>query len=387
MPRSYHRAPDRSWHFRPFATTVNRMNVFITGGTGYLGPATIAALVRAGHAVEALVRTPREVPGATTVVGSLTDLDVLREASARADAVIHLAADYGGDGARVDREAAAAMLDGGGVYIHTGGVWVYGDTDGVADEDAPENPPAIVAWRAENERAVLAGRRAAGDARPGLRRPRRADRDLLRRPARLHRRRRQPLAARPPRGHRRPLRPRVERPGGRPLPRRGAGLADPARSRRRTRRVLLDLLGGRTRLDGPDRRRLRPRPAVHVGTRPRGARLGAALHRPARGARALPDNLRSVDRPFVDLGFARVDTDREARQGAPEAIFAEGKTPEEIAAIAVALLDGGASSVLRHARRCGGARGAARGRGRRAGGRAGAARVGGARRARAAAAS
>jgi pyridinium-3,5-biscarboxylic acid mononucleotide synthase len=53
-----------------------------------------------------------------------------------------------------------------------------------------------------------------------------------------------------------------------------------------------------------------------------------------------------VDRPFVDLGFARVDTDREARQGAPEAIFAEGKTPEEISAIAAALLDGGASSVL-----------------------------------------
>ena len=53
-----------------------------------------------------------------------------------------------------------------------------------------------------------------------------------------------------------------------------------------------------------------------------------------------------VDRPFVDLGFARVDTDREARQGAPEAIFAEGKTPEEIAGIARALLDGGASSVL-----------------------------------------
>jgi pyridinium-3,5-biscarboxylic acid mononucleotide synthase len=54
----------------------------------------------------------------------------------------------------------------------------------------------------------------------------------------------------------------------------------------------------------------------------------------------------TVERPFVDLGFARVDTDREARQGAPEAIYAEGKTPAEIAAIATALLDGGASSVL-----------------------------------------
>ncbi len=50
--------------------------------------------------------------------------------------------------------------------------------------------------------------------------------------------------------------------------------------------------------------------------------------------------------PFRDLGFARVDTDREARQGAPEGIIAEGKTPEEIGAIATALLEGGASSVL-----------------------------------------
>ncbi|WP_196807383.1 nickel pincer cofactor biosynthesis protein LarB [Candidatus Solirubrobacter pratensis] len=49
---------------------------------------------------------------------------------------------------------------------------------------------------------------------------------------------------------------------------------------------------------------------------------------------------------FTDLGFARVDTDREARQGAPEAIMAEGKTPEEIEAIARVLLDEGAGSVL-----------------------------------------
>jgi len=49
---------------------------------------------------------------------------------------------------------------------------------------------------------------------------------------------------------------------------------------------------------------------------------------------------------FRDLGFARVDTDREARQGAPEGIVAEGKTPGEIEAIARALLEDGAGSVL-----------------------------------------
>ncbi|HLB40022.1 MAG TPA: nickel pincer cofactor biosynthesis protein LarB, partial [Actinomycetota bacterium] len=47
-----------------------------------------------------------------------------------------------------------------------------------------------------------------------------------------------------------------------------------------------------------------------------------------------------------DLGFARVDTHRELRQGAPEVILGVGKTPEQAAAIANALADAGASSVL-----------------------------------------
>jgi NCAIR mutase (PurE)-related protein len=50
--------------------------------------------------------------------------------------------------------------------------------------------------------------------------------------------------------------------------------------------------------------------------------------------------------PFRDLAFARVDTHRELRQGAPEAILGEGKTPEQVAAIAGALSAAGASSVL-----------------------------------------
>jgi pyridinium-3,5-biscarboxylic acid mononucleotide synthase len=53
---------------------------------------------------------------------------------------------------------------------------------------------------------------------------------------------------------------------------------------------------------------------------------------------------------FEALGFARVDTDRDRRQGAPEAILAAGKTPAEVVAIARALLESGATSVL--ATRC-----------------------------------
>jgi pyridinium-3,5-biscarboxylic acid mononucleotide synthase len=41
---------------------------------------------------------------------------------------------------------------------------------------------------------------------------------------------------------------------------------------------------------------------------------------------------------FTDLGFARVDTDRRRRCGFPEVILGMGKTPEQVAAIARAIL-------------------------------------------------
>lgn len=50
--------------------------------------------------------------------------------------------------------------------------------------------------------------------------------------------------------------------------------------------------------------------------------------------------------PFRDLGFARADVHRELRQGAPEAVLGEGKTPEQVVAITQAMLDGGAGSVM-----------------------------------------
>jgi NCAIR mutase (PurE)-related protein len=42
--------------------------------------------------------------------------------------------------------------------------------------------------------------------------------------------------------------------------------------------------------------------------------------------------------PVSDLGFARVDTQREARTGVAEVIYAEGKTPAQVRSIARAML-------------------------------------------------
>jgi len=53
--------------------------------------------------------------------------------------------------------------------------------------------------------------------------------------------------------------------------------------------------------------------------------------------------------PFEDLGFARVDTHREVRQGFPEVILGLGKTPAQIAAIAEKLVQRGQALLVTRA--------------------------------------
>jgi NCAIR mutase (PurE)-related protein len=50
--------------------------------------------------------------------------------------------------------------------------------------------------------------------------------------------------------------------------------------------------------------------------------------------------------PFEDLGFARVDHHRTLRQGFPEVIFGQGKTPAQIVSIARALFAQGAAVLV-----------------------------------------
>jgi NCAIR mutase (PurE)-related protein len=53
--------------------------------------------------------------------------------------------------------------------------------------------------------------------------------------------------------------------------------------------------------------------------------------------------------PFEDLGFARVDTHRELRQGFPEVILGLGKTPAQIAGIAETLVARGQALLITRA--------------------------------------
>ena len=50
--------------------------------------------------------------------------------------------------------------------------------------------------------------------------------------------------------------------------------------------------------------------------------------------------------PFEDIGFAKVDLHRKARQGAAEVIYGAGKTPEQILAIIQTMIKAGQKTIL-----------------------------------------
>lgn len=141
------------------------MDVFLTGGTGYIGAAVASELTRAGHRVHALAHHDEALrvfteAGYTPVPGGLRNRDVLAAAAEDADAVVHAGFGRGSDAADVDRAAVEAFLEvlvGTGRHlVYTSGIWVLGDTgERLADEDTPLDPAEIVAWRPAVERSVL----------------------------------------------------------------------------------------------------------------------------------------------------------------------------------------------------------------------------------------
>ena len=75
------------------------MNVFVTGGTGFVGGAVVRRLLEAGHTVRALVRSgtnTRQLDGLPIerIKGDLADADSLRRGMTGCDWVFHVAALY-----------------------------------------------------------------------------------------------------------------------------------------------------------------------------------------------------------------------------------------------------------------------------------------------------
>ncbi|WP_336708407.1 NAD-dependent epimerase/dehydratase family protein [Oerskovia sp. USHLN155] len=146
------------------------MKVLLTGGTGYIGSAVLTALTAHGHEVTALVRSEGsartvEAAGATPVVADITDTAAVGALLVDVDAAVHAAAASDGTSLAIDTsvvDAVLATFDGTTrPFVHTGGIWVYGDGDAIV-EDSPLDPPAIVAWRVPIEERLLAAAAQGG---------------------------------------------------------------------------------------------------------------------------------------------------------------------------------------------------------------------------------
>jgi dihydroflavonol-4-reductase len=90
---------------------MTRLLVLVTGGTGYVGSHSIAALTRAGHRIRVLARSPNRVPsvlapldvdGVETVQGDVTDPAAVERALEGCDAVLHAASVFSLDARKAD---------------------------------------------------------------------------------------------------------------------------------------------------------------------------------------------------------------------------------------------------------------------------------------------
>jgi nucleoside-diphosphate-sugar epimerase len=139
------------------------MQIFITGGSGYIGGAVARRLLAAGHQVSGLVRSEEaarkvEQDGIMPVSATLEDADLLRVAARGADVVINAAdADHAG----AVETLADALAGSGKAFIHTSGSSIVGDRAGgepseqVYTEDSAVTPLPEKRARIAIEQRVL----------------------------------------------------------------------------------------------------------------------------------------------------------------------------------------------------------------------------------------
>lgn len=142
------------------------MQVFITGGTGFIGSLVVEELIRGGHQVLGLARTDEaeqklKQAGAAVLRGQLTDTQVLSQGAAATDGVIHMG--FSNDFSRYDEavamdllavQAIGAALEGTGKpFVNTAGTLGVSGLGRMATEAdrGPEGMPRVA-----SEEAVIA---------------------------------------------------------------------------------------------------------------------------------------------------------------------------------------------------------------------------------------
>lgn len=140
------------------------MTIFLTGASGYIGGAVAVRLLRDGHRIRGLVRSPEkaaqlEALGVEPVIGDLSDTALLAREAKAADAVVNAAS-------ADDRAAVEAVLDAltgsGKPFLHTSGTSVVADdaggewaSDRIYDEGTPVEPVPGKAARVAIDRLIV----------------------------------------------------------------------------------------------------------------------------------------------------------------------------------------------------------------------------------------
>lgn len=149
------------------------MQVFVTGGTGYVGRRVVRGLLTGGHSVLGLSRTEAgaarlEALGARAMISDLSQANRLADVARSSDATLHIGFGHDGDFAdavRVDHELHAALVEAligtGKTLIVSNGTGGLGNTgDAIADETTVVDLdfPLAVRNRAENLATTAASR-------------------------------------------------------------------------------------------------------------------------------------------------------------------------------------------------------------------------------------